>query len=66
MDAQWIGTSKHFAVYIQFSNRSESIITITENNKMYRRGEKYKTKPGRTYFFINQPGFPEKKFTEVR
>ncbi|XP_046858415.1 schlafen-like protein 1 [Xenia sp. Carnegie-2017] len=32
---------------------------------MYRKGEKYKTKPGRTYFFINQPGFPEKKFTEA-
>jgi hypothetical protein len=33
--------------------------------RMYRRGEKYKTKPGRTYFFICQPGFPDGNFRKV-
>ena len=32
---------------------------------MYRRGDKYKTKSGRTYFFISHPGIPEGKFTKV-
>lgn len=32
---------------------------------MYRRGEKYKTKPGRTYFFICQPGFPDGNFRKA-
>ncbi|XP_028405955.1 uncharacterized protein LOC114528500 [Dendronephthya gigantea] len=32
---------------------------------MYRRGDKYKTKPGRTYFFVHNPGLADGKFTKA-
>ena len=55
-------------IFTCFDNQNLHIgykIVLYYFENMYRKGDKYQTKPGRTYFFICQPGYPDGKFTKV-